>query len=642
MGQTHKIDSIKTQIRSARNASGKLNSLLDLCDEAESLPTDTLWYYALQAKSLSFKVKNSRAESLAVLAQAKAYLKWDNPDSAKSLVVGQLIKYNVIDPATRDLYFKLEQCKIDCNGDNFDYKQAIAQVYGLMGQAEKYKDTVVIAECMNTLGAWNSDMYLLPASDNWLYKALALTSDQKRFYSVRAALYLNLVENYNWIQRSDSALYFTNKAIQLSRKMEDVFDLSVALQKRAIIYADKKQFAEAEKSIAESIVISKKINGNVPQQDKLIVLATLYEKSGRPENAVKVLNDGLTADSLYRNHSPHNKRKVNAGDLQRIIYYQELAQCYKLMGNLGGYSQFVEKVINGKDAFYKTNVSQTIADLETKYEMQKQKAMIAQQRLHILQDRYFFYGLAMLALSGGVIVWLLFRSYNQKQVIKMQGIKDDEKLLSLLAVAEAEELERRRIAADLHDNLGAQLSYIKRNVSFVMNRPENFSVEDERKYLSLVNDTAQNAMIDLRETIWVLNADEVLVQDFADKLKGYVRQQLLNKGDIKWDFKEAILINLKLTSGEVMHIFRILQEVIANILNHSGATMINMQFSTDAQGNYELEVSDNGKGFKTNSKSEGHYGLENMRQRSKEISASLTIESCSLSGTKINLKKLVK
>ena len=224
----------------------------------------------------------------------------------------------------------------------------------------------------------------------------------------------------------------------------------------------------------------------------------------------------------------------------------------------------------------------------------------------------------------------------------MQQIKDDEKRLSLLAVSEAEEFERRRIAADLHDNLGAQLSYIKRNVSFVMNRPENFSAEDERKYLSLVNDTAQNAMIDLRETIWVLNADDVYIQDFTDKLKGYVRQQLLNKGDIRLDFKEAILLNLKLTSGEVMHIFRILQEVIVNILNHSGATMIDLQVNTDALGNYKLEVSDNGKGFKINGESEGHYGLENMRQRSKEISATLTIESSLLSGTKIILKKLVK
>src|ERR1700761_2342336 len=107
----------------------------------------------------------------------------------------------------------------------------------------------------------------------------------------------------------------------------------------------------------------------------------------------------------------------------------------------------------------------------------------------------------------------------------MLQFKNEEKRLAAGAVADAQERERKRIAADLHDNLGAQLSFIKRNVDFIMDQPAGFNQADERKYLGAVNDIAQSAMVDLRETLWVLNKDQVSIQEFADKLKSYLRQQ---------------------------------------------------------------------------------------------------------------------
>ncbi len=113
-----------------------------------------------------------------------------------------------------------------------------------------------------------------------------------------------------------------------------------------------------------------------------------------------------------------------------------------------------------------------------------------------------------------------------------------------------------------------------------MEQPAGFSQEDERKYLNSVNDIAQNAMIDLRETIWVLNKNEVSVQEFADKLKSYLKQQLVGKESIQWHFKEDISEDWKLSSGEVMHLFRIVQEVVSNIIKHAEAGRINIKFSS--------------------------------------------------------------
>ena len=225
-------------------------------------------------------------------------------------------------------------------------------------------------------------------------------------------------------------------------------------------------------------------------------------------------------------------------------------------------------------------------------------------------------------------LFLLFRNFRTKQ-----------RRLATKAVADAEETERRRIAADLHDNLGAQLSFIKRNVNFIIDQPAGFKMEDERKYLNSVNDIAQNAMIDLRETIWVLNKDEVNMQEFADKLKSYLKQQLMGKEAIKWSFEENIAGDWKLTSGEVMHMFRIVQEVISNIIKHSGAASINVLLNSPGPNRYLMEIFDDGKGFDTNTTKEGHYGVENIERRAKEIFASLFIKSGPEIGTLITLTK---
>ena len=271
--------------------------------------------------------------------------------------------------------------------------------------------------------------------------------------------------------------------------------------------------------------------------------------------------------------------------------------------------------------------------------MQKKEKTIAQQQLALARENYLFYGSVIIGGLGAVIVFLIFREVRRKQKLRLQQLQEEERVLSEKAVADAEESERRRIAADLHDNLGAQLSFIKRNVDFIMDQPAGLSRDDERKYLRSVNDIAQSAMIDLRETLWVLNKAEVSVQEFADKLKSYLKQQLMGKDLIKWELNEDIHENWRLSSGEVMHLFRIVQEVVSNIIKHSEAEKIDIQFNSNSPYTYQLEIMDNGKGFDLNNKYDGHYGLENIHQRAKEISAKLLITSTDGTGTSIILSR---
>jgi len=496
-----------------------------------------------------------------------------------------------------------------------------------------------MAQSLNTLGSWSYNMDFLPRSRNFFYKALLYTQDNTKYHALAAGIYLNLADNYRWIHNIDSAAYCINKAIALSSCVDNFLILSYALQNLAKIEVSRKEYAKAEQAMLKSMEVSDKIDGKVPQQGEIIVLASIYEKWGQVPKAIKVLNDGLVADSLFKKNSPHGKKSNDTKDLQKIFYYQELAKCYKQIGDSKNYEATLEKIIDGKDAFYKANSAQAIAELEAKYEVQKKETTIAQQRLALIKGKYFTYGTLVLVLMGGIIVFLVMKDINRKHKLKIQKLQEEDRRMALKGIADAEESERKRIASDLHDNLGAQLSFIKRNVNFIIDKPDNFSPVEEKKYLGYVNDIAQNALVDLRETIWVLNKNSVDVQDFADKLKSYLRQQLLDKDRIAWNFDENIEQHWEFSSTEVMHIFRIVQELVSNIIKHSGATHIDIVFKSGQQNTYYLEISDNGKGFDISGKYDGHYGLENIQKRATEINASLHIESDSENGTRVQLVK---
>lgn len=639
--QTRKIDSLKHAVKLATNDAKKLSAIIDLLEQADSLPEDTLWQYSLDAKKLANRSKNQQNYSLAVLAQAKAYSRWDNVDSARILIEQELPKYKVTDPESRSIYFKLIQKKIDCVADNSNYKAAMPLLFDVMQKAEFYKDSLVVANCMNTLSAWDYDMDLVPAAIKWEYKALSYTNPaDPKFYEILTGIYVNLGDNYRWIKQVDSATYCVNKAIELYSKTQNLAWYAYSLQLLCAVCVAKKDYNNAEQAILKSIQAGELIEGKAPQQNKLMYLANVYERQGKIDRAIKVLNDGLEASKKFSKRSPHSKKGGRTADLEEEIFYnRELANCFRSKGDLKQYAAALERVISGNRALYRANSAEAIASLETKYEVEKKEATIARQKLALTKSGYMFYGSLIFSLLAGIIVWLVFREYRRKQKLKIKILRDEEKRLASQAIADAEENERRRIAADLHDNLGAQLSFIKRNVNFIMDQSEGLSQAEEKKYLGYVNDIAQNAMIDLRETIWVLNKEEVTVQEFTDKLKSYLRQQLLDKDKIRWEFYENIETSWQLLSGEVMHLFRIVQELVSNIVRHSEANRIKIEFNSPAPATYLLIIADNGIGFNVNKKYEGHYGLENIQQRAKEINAALLVESSPENGTKVVLIK---
>jgi signal transduction histidine kinase len=193
--------------------------------------------------------------------------------------------------------------------------------------------------------------------------------------------------------------------------------------------------------------------------------------------------------------------------------------------------------------------------------------------------------------------------------------------------------ERERISRDLHDNVGAQLSYIISNIDHIL---ETQNVPKNR--LNDVADTAKNAILNLRETIWAINNEQIMVEDFYDRFKLYARNQVKNRPDIRLVFGENITHNHLLNPNQALNLYRICQEALNNTLKHANATTIDIFIHANESPYFQFFMHDNGVGFDFDAlDTEGGYGLKNMKARAQEIGAEFNIFSEKSKGTRVEI-----
>lgn len=207
--------------------------------------------------------------------------------------------------------------------------------------------------------------------------------------------------------------------------------------------------------------------------------------------------------------------------------------------------------------------------------------------------------------------------------VKYFTLQKVKKQIREMEVQQKIQTERQRIARDLHDNVGSQLTYIITNL-------EQLSDSGVEKAHEL-STFGRNAIGQLRETIWAINSDFTEIDDFVDAIRKVCFQYLKGSG-IDYTLVSKINRSIRLTPTQTLGLFRIIQEAITNIIKHSGASHVMVEFS-EATGLCVL-ITDNGTGY--NVASSGGYGIKNMNHRAAEIGASIGIATDE-NGTRVEI-----
>lgn len=195
--------------------------------------------------------------------------------------------------------------------------------------------------------------------------------------------------------------------------------------------------------------------------------------------------------------------------------------------------------------------------------------------------------------------------------------------------------EKERIARDLHDHVGTQLSVI---ASSLDNVRLSGQLNDTTTHLEAIGNHARDAISNLRETIWAINREHLPVAEFAIQLQQYLNRQRQILPDcrvgLRTQFADAAH---QLTSEQALNLFRIVQEAVGNALRHAHAKTISVTVCTDETHTLHLKIADDGVGFDLSAEHPGHYGLLNMRLRAERLGGEWQVSSESGGGTTFSL-----
>jgi signal transduction histidine kinase len=223
-----------------------------------------------------------------------------------------------------------------------------------------------------------------------------------------------------------------------------------------------------------------------------------------------------------------------------------------------------------------------------------------------------FYGL--LLIGAGIYFFLL---YNFRQKLKMHHL-------------------RNRIAADLHDEVGATLSSIAISTKLVEKKigqqaPETLEI------LHRIKTDSQDTIQSIRDTVWALNPDNDSLDQLLEKMRS-MAFQLLTPQDIALEFDNQIPPNapLKLSMEQRRNIYLIFKEALNNIVKYAEASKVRVEFKIQSV-EFWMSIADNGKGFDTSQRYEGN-GLKNYQKRAQESFMEVILTSKVGEGTRLELK----
>lgn len=211
-------------------------------------------------------------------------------------------------------------------------------------------------------------------------------------------------------------------------------------------------------------------------------------------------------------------------------------------------------------------------------------------------------------------------------VIEHNKSNRDAKRVDLMA-------ERQSIGNEIHDSLAQTLAYTRMRASLLLESLRTGNSLMSAKYAHDIDEALEISQKTVRELI----TDFRCAMDPSGLLHALqtLNEQFCQRNEIELDYINNVA-HLELPLEYEIQVLHIVQEALANIATHSGAThaRLSVDFSDNA---YLFMIEDNGSGGDTFTPVEGHYGMMIMRERAQRIGGEIKVESFKGTGTRVQL-----
>ncbi|WP_144606918.1 tetratricopeptide repeat-containing sensor histidine kinase [Algoriphagus algorifonticola] len=488
---------------------------------------------------------------------------------------------------------------------------------------EKFNSPLHVATIKNNLGVIYQG---LPDYEKALKVYLEAATIREELGDTRGLIgsYINLGTVYKYLKKFDEAEPYFQNAIKIGEETGDLLNMAMAYRSYSVFLQEKGDMQLLEKISREGIEIAKEVNAQYEEAVLEMSLGVALKEQGRYSEAKKWLL------------SSANKFVSQGADEDVLVPYLELVPLYASLGlpdSSRYYSNLYQETLRNK---YEKESRETTAELETKYQTALKDSQIAAQELEINKKNLLLFGSLALALVLVVVGYLLYK----QQRLKNQQLQQESKLQAALAKIETQnklQEQRELISRDLHDNIGAQLTFI---ISAIENLKFYQPIQEQLTHrFDQISNFTRQTITELRDTIWAMNSGEISWQELCNRVQAYTQKAVESSGiSMEFHIGQSFPLENTMPSSQSIQILRIIQESIQNSIKHSEASEVKIVLEKN-KGGISLQVSDNGKGFDLEKVIAGN-GLYNLRKRAEELGAVLEINTSLGSGTKIKLTEV--
>ncbi|WCM41699.1 sensor histidine kinase [Flavobacterium sp. CBA20B-1] len=475
-------------------------------------------------------------------------------------------------------------------------------------------------------------------------------------------LYDDMARMYRKLKQPKRALEFYNKALKLYEDENNLEGIARINNESGSVFRDDfKDYAEANRRYEKSLRIQQQRNDSVGIGYSLEflgynqLLIKDYKKSESYLKQALEIRKNLDDDfalmlnytalgEFYKETKQHQlsneyfeqsnavARKIKFTDIQKYNY-EQITGNYEALGNYQKAFESLKSFNVLNDSLYTAQKLKDVEEISTKYETAEKENQILQQQAKLTNRNFWIFGLAALVVIIGLMGFLF---YKQQVLKNLRQKQENEMKLALQKIENQNKLQEQRlsISRDLHDNIGAQLSFIISAIDtikyYVKDKDENLI-----NRLSNIGSFAKETIQELRDTIWAMNKQGITIKDLESRIANFIEKAKQSQSHIQVSLQitDDVSEEEVFTGIQGLNIFRIIQEATNNAFKYAEASQIQILISKE-NSVLQFQVKDDGKGFEESEIEPGN-GLLNMRKRALELNSELQLQSEMGKGTKV-------
>ncbi|MFA9389446.1 MAG: tetratricopeptide repeat protein [Prolixibacteraceae bacterium] len=455
--------------------------------------------------------------------------------------------------------------------------------------------------------------------------------DILRAHSYTDQLSINLLNtgyNYYSLGELDSALLLYMEAEPIFDETKLLIGKAYTIGNRALVYWKKGDLQTAERDLLKAIELLEPLGDQFGMADFHNQLGSVYLDLNNYTEAIE-----HTQIALEMAHSLDLKEQMR--DASKL-----LSKLYTLKEEYKTALEYQTQYIAFKDSIENTDQTKKMADIRTEYEVSlKEKEIDILEKRQRLVKTYIVIAIILLAFSIVLVLYFRQRFRTARLINIAQKKQHNEKINDMLnqeqnkalqAMVQGRDIERKRLAQELHNHFGSLLATVKVN----LNGMDDVTSPKYQTITTLVD----QACTDIRNISHSLNMG--IAEDFGliPALKELIAH-LEQSGKLKVEFTPS-MGDYKLDSEHEILIYRIVQELISNVLKHAKATKLSVMLTYFMQDNLvNILVHDNGVGFnkKTIQRKSNGMGLNSLKKMVLSLQGDIQFDSNPAGGTTVNI-----